>query len=112
MRPFQLDPNFKPLFNTPNHPGYPSAHSCLSGSAAEILGYLFPRDAQALNALSSAAGDSRVWAGIHFPSDVTAGLALGPRGRSKGHRACPERWLTNTDSIFKIRKGMEIDRRR
>jgi len=31
IRPFQLDPEFKTLFTTPNHPSYPSAHSCLSG---------------------------------------------------------------------------------
>lgn len=50
MRPFQFDPSFKPLFTTPNHPSYPSAHSCLSSGAANVLTYLFPRDAEALNA--------------------------------------------------------------
>ena len=77
MRPFQLDPNFKPLFTTPNHPSYPSAHSCASTAAAATLGYLFPRDAQALNALAREAGESRIWGGIHFRSDVVAGEALG-----------------------------------
>lgn len=77
IRPFQLDPNFKPQFTTPNHPSYPSAHSCLSSSAADMLAYLFPRDAQTLHALADQAGESRIWAGIHFRSDVTAGLALG-----------------------------------
>lgn len=77
IRPFQLDPNFKPLFTTPNHPSYPAAHGCFSSAAATILAYLFPRDADALTTLAQQAGDSRVWAGIHFPSDVKVGLALG-----------------------------------
>jgi hypothetical protein len=44
MRPFQLDPEFKPLFTTPNHPSYPAAHSCASCAAGELLAWLFPRD--------------------------------------------------------------------
>jgi membrane-associated phospholipid phosphatase len=77
IRPFQLDPSLKTLFPTPNHPSYPAAHGCLSSAAAGALGLLFPRDAQTLNALADEAGQSRIWAGIHFPTDVRAGLALG-----------------------------------
>lgn len=77
IRPFQLDPNFKPIFTTPNHPSYPAAHGCLSTSAATALSYLFPRDAAALDALAADAAESRVWAGIHYRSDVVAGRALG-----------------------------------
>ncbi len=77
IRPFQLNPTFQTLFPTPNHPSYPAAHGTLSSAAAAALAYLFPRDAQALNALADAAGESRIWAGIHFRSDVNAGLALG-----------------------------------
>lgn len=77
MRPFQLDPNFKPLFTTPNHPSYPAAHGCGSTAAATALGYLFPRDAAELKALADEAADSRMWGGIHFRSDVVAGKELG-----------------------------------
>lgn len=77
MRPFQLNPNFKPLFTTPNHPSYPSAHSCLSGAAAAVLANLFPRDGEALTTLVTQLGDSRVWGGIHFPIDVKVGQELG-----------------------------------
>jgi hypothetical protein len=38
------------------------------------VGYLFPRDAQALNALAEEAGQSRIWAGIHFLTDVSVCL--------------------------------------
>jgi membrane-associated phospholipid phosphatase len=77
IRPFQLDPEVKPLFPTPNHPSYPAAHGCSSTAEAVILGYLFPRDAAALAALAEEAAESRVWAGIHYRSDIVAGVALG-----------------------------------
>ena len=77
IRPFQLDPSLKTVFPTPNHPSYPAAHGCFSSAAAGALSYLFPRDAQTLNALADEAAQSRIWAGIHFPTDVRVGLALG-----------------------------------
>jgi membrane-associated phospholipid phosphatase len=77
IRPFQLDPDVKPLFSTPNHPSYPAAHGCLSTATAAILGYLFPRDAATLAALAQEANESRIWAGIHYRSDTVAGAALG-----------------------------------
>jgi membrane-associated phospholipid phosphatase len=77
MRPFQADPDFKPLFTTPNHPGYPSAHSCMSSAAAGVLAHLFPAESGRVLALAQEAGDSRIWAGIHFRSDVEAGSSLG-----------------------------------
>jgi membrane-associated phospholipid phosphatase len=77
IRPFQLDPALQTVFPTPNHPSYPAAHGCLSSAAAAALGSMFPRDAESLNALADEAGQSRIWAGIHFPTDVRVGLALG-----------------------------------
>jgi membrane-associated phospholipid phosphatase len=77
MRPFQVDPEFKPLFPTPNHPSYPSAHSCQSGATATVLSDFFPADAAALMTTLEEIGNSRMWAGIHFQSDIDAGLALG-----------------------------------
>jgi membrane-associated phospholipid phosphatase len=77
MRPFQVDPEFVELFPSPNHPSYPSGHSCGSAASAKVLGYFFPADAEALMAGAHDAGNSRTWAGIHFQSDIDAGLALG-----------------------------------
>jgi len=79
VRPFQLDPEVKPIFATPNHPSYPSAHACASIAVSKMLAYLFPRDASALEALGNRAAESRIWAGIHYRSDIDSGrkLALG-----------------------------------
>lgn len=76
-RPAQLDAEFRPVFPAPNHPSYPSAHTCFSVAAAGTLGHLFQREAGAMAALAREAAESRLWAGIHFVSDVTAGEAIG-----------------------------------
>jgi membrane-associated phospholipid phosphatase len=77
IRPFQLDPDLKTLFPTPNHPSYPAGHGAVSGATTAILGYLFPSDASHFKAMGEEAGESRIWAGIHYRSDVEVGLALG-----------------------------------
>lgn len=77
LRPHQLDSAVKPLFAAPNFPSYPSNHSTFSWSRAEILTYLFPQHAAEAEAMAREAADSRVWAGIHYPVDLDAGLQLG-----------------------------------
>jgi PAP2 superfamily len=76
-RPNMLDPTLVTLFPNPNHPSYPSAHAMFDGPYGAVLGYLFPRDADYFTALSQEAGSSRLWAGIHFRSDIEAGLEIG-----------------------------------
>src|SRR6266852_3772245 len=75
IRPFMLGINT--LFATPNHPSYPAAHGCTSGSIFRAAAHLFPRDANYFDGLANEAGDSRLWAGIHYRSDIAAGLELG-----------------------------------
>ena len=77
IRPPQLDTAIVPLFPTPNFPSYPSNHSTFSAARSEILAYLFPTRADFIRAVGKEAGDSRIWAGIHYPMDNTAGVQLG-----------------------------------
>lgn len=77
IRPFQLDATVTTLFPTPNHPSYPAAHACNSTAVAEMLSYLFPADTAEFQAAASEAALSRLWAGIHFRSDLNAGSVLG-----------------------------------
>lgn len=77
IRPPQLDKAITPLFPTPNHPSYPAAHACGSVAAATVLAAYFPESADMLNAAAHEAGDSRIWAGIHYASDRDAGEILG-----------------------------------
>ncbi len=66
-----------PLFPVPPFPSYPSNHSTFSATRAEILAYLFPTRADFARALAKEAGDSRIWAGIHYQMDNLAGVELG-----------------------------------
>ncbi len=77
IRPSQLDPTIVPLFPNPNHPSYPSNHAAFSTARSEILAYLFPTRAAAARALGKESGDSRLYAGIHYPMDIAAGSTLG-----------------------------------
>lgn len=77
LRPAQLDPSITPLFQAPNFPTYPSNHSTFSAARSEVLAYLFPDRADFIRALGKEAGDSRIWAGIHFEMDNQAGVKLG-----------------------------------
>ncbi|MEJ6021686.1 phosphatase PAP2 family protein [Ramlibacter sp. PS4R-6] len=76
-RPSQADPSIRPLVGLPNHPSYPSNHSCDSTAAAAVLGALFPRHQAALDAMAREAGESRIDGGIHYRFDVEAGEAIG-----------------------------------
>ncbi|WP_246733131.1 phosphatase PAP2 family protein [Rhizobium ruizarguesonis] len=77
LRPNQLDPSIIPLFAVPPFPSYPSNHSTLSTARCEILAYLFPSHAEFIRAVGKEAGDSRIWAGIHYEMDNRAGVTLG-----------------------------------
>jgi hypothetical protein len=77
LRPHQLDPTITPLFAVPNFPSYPSNHSTLSTARCEVLAYLFPDRADFIRKVGKEAGESRIWAGIHYPMDNAAGIALG-----------------------------------
>jgi membrane-associated phospholipid phosphatase len=73
----ELDPSWLPYLVTPPFPGYVSGHSATSGAAATVLAALFPKRADTLRAWAQEAAVSRLYAGIHFPTDNEAGLALG-----------------------------------
>jgi PAP2 superfamily len=76
-RPSQVDPAIKPLIGVPNHPAYPSNHSCLSTAAALVLAHFIPQDRGRLEAIAEEAGLSRIYAGVHYRFDVIAGEEIG-----------------------------------
>jgi len=83
LRPAQLDSSMTTLFPAPNFPSYPSNHSTLSTARAEVLAYLFPDRSDAIRAMGKEAGDSRIWAGIHYEMDNQAGVTLGMKVAQK-----------------------------
>jgi len=79
VRPSQADPLISVPLGLPNHPSYPSGHSCVSAAARTVLANFFPDAAHTvqLNDWVRDAGLSRVYGGIHFSFDVLAGQNLG-----------------------------------
>ena len=81
IRPWQADPAITTVaaVGKPNHPSYPSGHSCVSSSAAEVLSRFFPQQRAQLDAMVTEAGLSRMYGGIHYRFDIEAGQLLGRR---------------------------------
>ena len=77
IRPPQADAGIHTVFPTPQHPSYPSAHSCLSGAYSAVLSDAFPSERARLDATAHEASLSRLYAGIHYRFDLEAGLAMG-----------------------------------
>jgi membrane-associated phospholipid phosphatase len=86
------DASWSPLLVTPNFPSYTSAHSTVSGAAAEVLTALFgdhydftvsavsvsyTRSFASFEAAAAEAGRSRIYGGIHYSFDNLNGLAVG-----------------------------------
>jgi hypothetical protein len=87
------DPSWTPLGTTPNHPEYPSAHGCVTGSIATNLKKFFGTPHVTLvvtspvtntthtftntNDLEQEVEDARIYAGIHYHHSVVQGVVLG-----------------------------------
>src|SRR5205814_428922 len=76
-RPSETDASLSTLLPIPSSPSYPSEHAAAAGAASAVLAYLFPKDAQFFKDKAEVAGQSRLLAGVEYPSDVAAGLELG-----------------------------------
>jgi membrane-associated phospholipid phosphatase len=63
------------LMATPTGLSFPSSHSTSSFAAAQAFGRLLPRGP--LLGAAAAMAFSRLYLGVHYPSDVAAGAALG-----------------------------------
>jgi hypothetical protein len=75
-RPNQFDPSITTLFPTPNFPTYPSNAAVFNGTVSHVLTHLFPRDAALFKGMADTAAESRIWAGIHFRSDIEGGRTV------------------------------------
>lgn len=78
-RPSQVDPTIKTVIPLPNFPSYDSGHSVFSSAAADVLSYIFPGGAADFNAQMQEAAMSRLYGGIHYRSDIVAGMAQGKK---------------------------------
>ena len=89
------DPAWTPLQATPNHPEYPSAHGCVTGSVANALKKFFGTPHVTVVVTSSVTGttqtftsikdwvdqlqSARIYAGFHYHHSVVEGSILGTK---------------------------------
>lgn len=90
IRPYQVDPAITTPVGRPNFPSYPSAHSCLSAAAAGALAAFFPSASDDLRAKVEEAGMSRIYGGLHFRFEITAGRELGEAVAALAVRLAPD----------------------
>ena len=95
IRPSQADPLIKLTVGLPNHPSYPSGHSCITSAFATVLQAEFPQESDRLQAMIEEAGLARMYGGLHYRFDLLAGRELGRQvaewvmktAAPKGHNA-------------------------
>jgi decaprenylphosphoryl-5-phosphoribose phosphatase len=74
-RPRPNLPDLPPLVHTMSNRSYPSAHATTSAAAAVGLSKVLP--AVPVWTVATALALSRLYLGVHYPSDTLAGAALG-----------------------------------
>jgi membrane-associated phospholipid phosphatase len=77
IRPSQADPGITMPIALPNHPSYPSGHSCMTAAMLGVVADAFPNERTRLEAMVQEAGMSRVYGGIHYRFDIDAGRDIG-----------------------------------
>ena len=90
------DPVWSPVLpGTPNHPEYPSAHSCITPAGGQVIAKflrtnrieftvpsltgLGDRHYTTTRDLETEVSNARIWGGIHFRSAVEDGVAIGKK---------------------------------
>ena len=77
IRPSQADPAIVMPIGLPNHPSYPSGHSCITSAMAEVVSNALPSERRTMDRITELSGLSRMFGGIHYRFDIEAGQEIG-----------------------------------
>jgi undecaprenyl-diphosphatase len=75
-RPFDAHPAIHPLYAV-HSSSFPAGHAATAFAGAVLLSYVAVRLAPLFLGLAAAIAFSRVYDGVHYPTDVIAGAAIG-----------------------------------
>jgi acid phosphatase (class A) len=75
-RPYVVDPRVQPCVGKPANDSYPSGHTSSIFTRAGVLAEIFPEKRTELFEFAHRAVWGRIYAGVHFPSDLVGGWQL------------------------------------
>jgi undecaprenyl-diphosphatase len=75
-RPFEAHPQIHPLYVV-HSSSFPAGHAATAFAGATVLAFVVPRLAWLLYLIAALIGFSRVYVGVHYPTDVLGGAAIG-----------------------------------
>jgi len=76
-RPFVTDTDIAPLIKAPGSSSFPSGHAATAAAGSLILSVIYPVFAPLFLLAGFLTALSRIYLGLHYPSDVLAGAVIG-----------------------------------
>lgn len=88
-RPRPAPDTYEPLVRTAGRHSFPSSHATSAAAAVVAFGALHPTAGRLAAPLAGAMCLSRLVVGVHYPSDIAAGVLLGATTAAAGSRLLP-----------------------
>jgi hypothetical protein len=108
-RPSENDPSLTTSVALPASPAYPSEHAAAAGAASAALGYLVPDDVQLFAHKAEEANQSRLMAGVQYPSRCSSRTGSWSSCGEPRDRACPTRRIGRAMDGFSAQRAGSLE---